>query len=149
MDMGAAPAIQQQSEGRSLPNTHEDRRQVMAEILDEWPTKQNEPPSPLLKYMDGKIYKFTADDAESLGYIITGTTSTWARENGLYALRNDLMAVARTEYGPWQAKTMGVDDEVATIFQFTGPRDCRATDCAVIAKEDCNGFCKDHHLKRK
>lgn len=118
----------------------------MVETLDDWPTKEDVPPSPLLKYMDGKVYRFTADDAVDLGY--GNSDSSWRFENALYALKNDLILVSRTTRGPWQAKSMTVDDGEAIIFQFTGPRDCRATDCTVIAMEGRNGFCKDHRPEK-
>lgn len=119
----------------------------MAEILDEWPTKQSEPPSPLLKYMDGKVYKFTYEDAEELGY--STTSEHWGRGDAMFALRNDLMMVARTEFEPWQARTVTTTDSEAIIFQFTGPRDCRATGCTTQAVLESNGFCKDHRKPRR
>lgn len=118
----------------------------MVEALDEWPTKSDEP-SPLLKFMDGKIYQFSGDDAKGLGY--GNSDSAWHFENALYALKNDLMFVSRTTRGPWQAKSMTVDDGKKIVFQFTGLRDCRATDCTVTAMEGCNGFCKDHRPEKK
>jgi hypothetical protein len=118
----------------------------MVETLDEWPTKEDALPSPLLEYMDGEVYRFTADDAQDLGY--GNSASAWHFENALYGLKNDLMLVSRTTHGPWQAKSMTVDDGKAVIFQFTGVRDCRKNGCVVIAEDGGNGFCLEHQKEK-
>lgn len=100
-------------------------------VLKQWPEKQSKSKdSPLIKYMDGKIYKFSAKDVADLGY-----DSNWQ-------LKNDLLSVARNEYGPWQART-SVDDD-GLIFQFHGPKDCRASNCADKAVGGRRGYCETH-----
>ncbi len=128
------------------------------EILEEWPAMKEEP-SPLLKYMDGRIYQFTSEDAERLGYIEKVDCSGWTPEdharnryveaNGLFVLKNDLMLVARTAHGPWQARTVTLKNGAEVVFQFTGLRDCRTTDCTTQAAPECNGFCKEHDSLRR